>query len=126
MPLGWFVALRFMWEQRSQNLLMVNGVGVGVGVLVFISALIGGLQASLIERTTGSQAHVVVTPLELEGRPVQASEEGVAYLRRVERPVQRIRSIPEWRAGPQHRDGRRRDGDGAGRHGPCADRTLGR
>ena len=97
MPLGWFVALRFMWEQRSQNLLMVNGVGVGVGVLVFISALIGGLQASLIERTTGSQAHVVVTPLELEGRPVQASEEGVAYLRRGERPVQRIRSIPEWR-----------------------------
>jgi lipoprotein-releasing system permease protein len=98
-PLGWFVALRFMWEQRSQNALMVSGVGVGVGVLVFISALIGGLQASLIERTTGSQAHVVVTPLELEGRPVSSADpsEDVAFLRRVERPVQRIRSIPEWR-----------------------------
>ena len=99
MPLGWFVALRFMWEQRSQNALMVAGVGVGVGVLVFISALIGGLQASLIERTTGSQAHVVVTPLELEGRPVLTDDpnDEVRYLRRVERPVQRIRSIPEWR-----------------------------
>jgi len=98
-PLGWFVALRFMWEQRSQNALMVAGVGVGVGVLVFISALIGGLQASLIERTTGSQAHVVVTPLELEGRPVLTDDpnDEVRYLRRVERPVQRIRSIPEWR-----------------------------
>lgn len=99
MPLGWFVALRFMWEQRSQNALMVSGVGVGVGVLVFISALIGGLQTSLIERTTGSQAHVVVTPLELEGRPILRAgpDEEVVFLRRIERPVQRIRSIPEWR-----------------------------
>lgn len=99
MPLGWFVALRFMWEQRSQNALMVTGVGVGVGVLVFISALIGGLQTSLIDRTTGTQAHVVVTALELEGRPVLEADpaDSVAYLRRVERPIQRIRSIPDFR-----------------------------
>lgn len=96
-PIDWFVALRFMWEQRSQNALMASGVGVGVGVLVFISALIGGLQASLIERTTGSQAHVTVTPLEQEGRPVlQGDPNEVSYLRRIERPIQRIRSIAEW------------------------------
>ena len=99
MPLGWFVALRFMWEQRFQNALMVVGVGVGVGVLVFISALIGGLQTSLIDRTTSSQAHVVVTPLELEGRPILPDDPTgkVAYLRRTERPIQKIRSIPDWR-----------------------------
>lgn len=99
MPFGWFVALRFMWEQRSQNALMVSGVGVGVGVLVFISALIGGLQTSLIDRTTGSQAHVVVSPLELEGRPVLPDDPTgkVVYLRRVERPIQKLRSIPDWR-----------------------------
>lgn len=97
MLIGWFVALRFMWEQRSQNALMASGVGVGVGVLVFISALIGGLQNSLIERTTGSQAHVTVSPLEQEGRPVlQGSPDDVTYLRRIERPVQRIQSIAEW------------------------------
>jgi lipoprotein-releasing system permease protein len=99
MPVGWFVALRFMWEQRWQNLLIVSGVGVGVGVLVFISALIGGLQQSLIERTTGSQAHVVVTPLELEGRPVlrEPPAGGTLLLRRIERPVQRMNTLPEWR-----------------------------
>ena len=97
MPLAWFIALRFMWEQRSQNLLMASGVGVGVGVLVFISALIGGLQASLIERTTGSQAHVVVTPVEQEGRPLLSDDEQTTHIRRVERPVQRIQSIADWR-----------------------------
>lgn len=97
MPLAWFIALRFMWEQRSQNLLMASGVGVGVGVLVFISALIGGLQASLIERTTGSQAHVVVTPVEQEGRPLLSDNEQTTHIRRVERPVQRIQSIADWR-----------------------------
>lgn len=96
MPISWFIALRFMWEQRSQNLLIVSGVGMGVGVLVFISALIGGLQESLIERTTGSAAHVVVAPLEPEGRPLLTAA-GPAYLRRIERPVQRTRTLAEWR-----------------------------
>lgn len=86
-----------MWEQRSQNLLMASGVGVGVGVLVFISALIGGLQISLIERTTGSQAHVVVTPVEQEGRPLLSDTDTTTHIRRVERPVQRIQSIADWR-----------------------------
>jgi lipoprotein-releasing system permease protein len=99
MPIGWFMALHFMWEQRWQNVLIVSGVGVGVGVLVFISALIGGLQQSLIERTTGSQAHVVVTPLELEGRPVlrEPADGSKAFLRRIERPAQRLNTLPEWR-----------------------------
>jgi lipoprotein-releasing system permease protein len=99
MPVGWFVALRFMWEQRWQNVLIVSGVGVGVGVLVFISALMGGLQSSLVERTTGSQAHVVVTPLELEGRPIlrEPPGGGTALLRRIERPVQRMNTLPDWR-----------------------------
>ncbi len=99
MPVGWFVALRFMWEQRAQNALIVTGVGAGVAVMVFISALIGGLQVNLIERTTGSQAHVIVTPLEPEGRPVlpESPSGEIAYLRRIERPVQRTRTLPEWK-----------------------------
>lgn len=98
MRVGWFLALRFMLEQRVQNALIVSGVGAGIGIMVFISALIGGLQASLIEKTTGSQPHVVVAPLELEGRPIlgRAPDEGVAYARRIERPVQRNRNLAEW------------------------------
>lgn len=97
MSVNWFVALRFMWEQRGQNVLIICGVGVGVGVLVFISALVSGLQASLVEKTTGSQAHVVVTALELEGRPVLNETAGTTtFLRRIERPVQRNHTLPEW------------------------------
>ena len=93
-----FIALRFMWEQRTQNALIITGVGVGLAVLVFLSALMSGLQASLIEKTTGSQPHIVVTPLEQEGRPLLLAtpESPIAYLRRIERPVQRIQTIPEW------------------------------
>ena len=50
MPLSWFVALRFLKEGRAQTLLIVAGVGVGVAVLVFLSALIDGLQQSLIDK----------------------------------------------------------------------------
>ncbi len=98
MGVGWFLALRFMLEQRVQNALIVSGVGAGIGIMVFISALIGGLQASLIEKTTGSQPHVVVAPLELEGRPLLGLDrsEAVAYARRIERPVQRHRTLDEW------------------------------
>ncbi len=96
MPTSWFMAFRFMWEQRTQNALIVTGVGVGVAVLVFISALIGGLQASLIARTLGSQAHVVVTPLEQEGRPILPPQPHTTYLRRIEKPVQRVEHINEW------------------------------
>jgi lipoprotein-releasing system permease protein len=98
MTVNWFVALRFMWEQRWQNSLIICGVGVGVGVLVFISALVSGLQTTLVEKTTGSQAHVVVSPLELEGRPVlQEHSETTLFLRRIERPVQRSHTLPEWK-----------------------------
>ncbi len=96
MPISVFMAVRFMWEQRSQNALIITGVGVGVAVLVFISALIGGLQASLIERTLGTQAHIIITPLEQEGRPVLKPKAGTRYLRRIEKPVQRMRRIDEW------------------------------
>ncbi|MCA9626830.1 MAG: ABC transporter permease [Myxococcales bacterium] len=96
MRLAWFLALRFMWDQRFQSLLIVSGVGVGVAVMVFITALITGLQASLIDRTLGSQPHVIVTPLEREGRPLIPAQPGEVRLRHVERPMQQSRSIDEW------------------------------
>lgn len=99
MSLDWFIALRFMWEQRTQNVMIVAGVGAGFGVLVFLTALIGGLQIALVDRTTGSQAHVVVTALEVEGRPLSADTAAstTAWLRTIERPQQRLVTLPEWR-----------------------------
>lgn len=56
----WFLALRFLREGRLPSVLILAGVSVGVAVTVFLSALIGGLQSSLIQKTLGSQPHVIV------------------------------------------------------------------
>src|SRR5690606_35637151 len=65
---------------------------------VFLSALINGLQASLVEQTLGSQAHVVVrAPEEMPrvlGSPA-GDTEGVRGVE-VQRPPQRVRSIEQW------------------------------
>jgi lipoprotein-releasing system permease protein len=61
--------------------------------MVFLSALIDGLQVSLIDRTLGTQAHVVIRANEEEARPLLDDR---LLLRRVERPAQRNRSIAEW------------------------------
>lgn len=96
MRLDLWVALRFIREGRAQSALILAGVGVGVGVMVFLSALITGLQASLIKQTLGTQAHVVVRPPEEEARQLRANRGNVAIAARVERPAQRVRSIEGW------------------------------
>jgi lipoprotein-releasing system permease protein len=70
LPFAWLVALRFLREGRTQTALILGGVTAGVAVIIFLSALITGLQASIIGRTLGTQAHVVVRPPEDVARPV--------------------------------------------------------
>jgi lipoprotein-releasing system permease protein len=113
MPFEWFVALRFLREGRFQTVLILLGVAVGVGVIIFLSALITGLQASLIEKTLGSQAHIVVRPPDempriISGDRVGGTDPGLiaqalrpddqrdALAIRIEKPSQRMRSINQW------------------------------
>jgi lipoprotein-releasing system permease protein len=96
MPFEWFVALRFLREGRMQTVLILAGVAFGVGVMVFLSALIHGLQTSLIAQTLSSQAHVVVRPLDDEARALVEETYGVRAIRRV-KAVQRPQAIDEWR-----------------------------
>ncbi len=95
MGFEWFAAWRFLREGRSQTLLILVGVAVGVGVMVFTSALISGLQATLIEQTLGSQPHVVVRPPEDRPRVLPQDDSG-ALVAQVERSTQRSASIPGW------------------------------
>jgi lipoprotein-releasing system permease protein len=95
MPIEWFVGLRFLREGRTQSILIIAGVSVGVGVMIFLSALISGLQKTLIRQTLSTQAHVVVRPPEEIPRSLH-QDEGLSVTTRVERPAQRIRSIPDW------------------------------
>lgn len=93
MPFELFVALRFLREGRSQSALIFAGVSVGVAVIVFLSALIDGLQATLVERTLGSQPHIVVRAPEEAARPLV---DGPGALVQVVRPAQRLRTVEGW------------------------------
>jgi lipoprotein-releasing system permease protein len=101
MPFELFVAIRYLRDGRLQTLLILTGIGVGVGVIIFLSALITGLQDSLIDRTLGSQALVSVRPPEEMPRVLaRAGRDDARAIEivEVERPAQRIRSIAEWQA----------------------------
>lgn len=95
MPFELIVALRYLREGRAQTWLILTGVGVGVGIIIFLSALITGLQESLVARTLGTQAHVVVRPREEMPRALRPAGD-VVLETRIERPAQRIRSIVQW------------------------------
>lgn len=96
MPFEWFVALRYMRAARTQTALILAAVSVGVTVVVFLSALINGLQTSLIEKTLGSQAHVTLEVPREEPRPLVESTASTAVARVVQPASQRLRSIDQW------------------------------
>ena len=98
MPYELFVALRFLREGRAQTALILGGVAMGVAVIVFLSALIGGLQASLIERTLGSQPHVTLRPTERVPRALSAPAPGTRVATLVEKAPQPMLSIDQWQA----------------------------
>jgi lipoprotein-releasing system permease protein len=93
MRFEWFVAFRFLREGRTQTALILTGVAVGVGTIVFLSALITGLQENIIGRTLGNQAHIVVRPPDDLPR-VLAAGSGADV--RLIRPPQRLRAVQRW------------------------------
>jgi lipoprotein-releasing system permease protein len=89
------IAMRFLREGRAQTILILVGIAVGVSVIVFITALIQGLQSNIIERTLGTQAHIKVeAPDEVNLLAPQAA--GTVQLVLETRRAQRLRSINNW------------------------------
>jgi lipoprotein-releasing system permease protein len=95
-PFEWFVALRYLRDARGQTVLILAAVAIGVSVLVFLSALIGGLQASLIDKTLGSQAHVTLRMPREEATALVEPTPTTAIARLREARPQRLRSIDQW------------------------------
>ena len=98
MPFQWFVAIRYLRDARGQSALMLAAVSVGVSVIVFLSALINGLQSSLIESTLGSQPHISLRVPREEPRPIVGPREGLAIARLRQPATQRLRSLDQWPA----------------------------
>lgn len=94
-PFEWIAAMRFMREGLAQTLLIIVGVALGVGVIVFMSALIAGLQSNIIRRTLNYMAPIVVVPPEQVARP-QRGEQSAALAAVVQPRSQQLRSIDQW------------------------------
>ncbi len=97
MPFELFVALRFLREGKAQTALILGGTTIGVAVIIFLSGLIGGLQATLIDQTLSSQAHVFLKRPDRVARVV-APPDGAAVAARVEKTPEREKSIEQWQA----------------------------
>lgn len=96
MPFELLVALRFLREGRMQSALILAGVTGGVAVIIFLTQLINQLQGTIIDRVMGSQAHVVIRPIEeVTQRVITANaERSVAAV--VQPREQRLRSVDQW------------------------------
>ncbi|UUS58650.1 MULTISPECIES: ABC transporter permease [unclassified Acinetobacter] len=91
----WTIAISFLREGRTQSMMITIGVAVGVAVIVFISALIQGLQSNIVERTLGTQAHIrLLSPDEVNHIVPPAA--GTLQLLLEDQRAQRLRSINNW------------------------------
>ena len=101
LPFEWIVAIRFLREGRLQTVFIIAGVAIGVAVIVFMSALMAGLQSNFIQRVLSASAHIELLPPKQISRPLRngsaasASEVEAAI---VQAPLQRLKSIDQWQA----------------------------
>lgn len=95
MWIEWTLAVRFLREGRIQSALILVGIAMGVAVIVFLTALIVGLQHNIIDRTLGTQAHIKVESPDEVNRVLSAAA-GVVQLTLETRRAQRLRSINNW------------------------------
>jgi lipoprotein-releasing system permease protein len=91
----WIVAFRFMREGLTQTLLIIFGVALGGGVIIFMSALLAGLQANVVRRTLNYQAPIQILAPDQVARSLRADEPaGVAA--QVQPRSQQLRSVDQW------------------------------
>ena len=89
------LAWRFLAENKGQSLLIALGITIGVAVMVFLTALIDGLQVDLIENTVGHSPHIVVSSAETASLEALKSFNGQKVLT-IDTTKKDQRPIGEW------------------------------
>jgi len=93
LPLELMLALRFLREGKLQSSMVLAGVTAGVAVTVFLTQLIAQLQSAIVERVMGSQAHVVIQPIEEQVLRLPSDQ---AQAAQVQPRLQRQRTVDQW------------------------------
>ena len=97
LPFEWIVAIRFLREGRLQTLFIIAGVAIGVGVIVFMSALMTGLQSNFIKRVLSAQSHIQLLPPKEVSQPQRAGADQINGAI-IQPPLQRLKSIDQWQS----------------------------
>jgi lipoprotein-releasing system permease protein len=98
LPFEWIVAIRFLREGRMQTVFILVGVAIGVGVIVFMSALLAGLQGNFIARVLSAQAHIQLLPPKETTRTLRPASPGEVDVAIVQPPLQRLKSMDQWQS----------------------------
>jgi len=96
LPFEWIVAIRFLREGRVQTAFIVGGVAIGVAVIVFMSALMSGVQTNMIRRTLTGRAHIQLTQPKETVRPLRNNVPGLREGAILQVPLQRLKGIDQW------------------------------
>ena len=95
LPFEWVLATRFMREGFLQTLFIIAGVALGVSVIVFMSALLAGLQSSIFKTLLDYQAQIVISPPDEVPRVLRRGGD-VETATLVQPRAQRPRSLDQW------------------------------
>ncbi|MGN6582326.1 MAG: ABC transporter permease [Rhizobiaceae bacterium] len=92
---SWISALRFLAEGRMQTAFILGGISIGVGVIVFMSAMLTSVQTNFTNRVLTSQPQIQLQPPDEIARPLRGGETVVEFAD-IQQPTQRILSLDQW------------------------------
>lgn len=103
--LSWSVAWRSLINARRLTILTLVVVSVSVVLVIFLTALIDGLEVQLVEETTGAIPHVTIEPVEREPMALwdrgpsgsTRSEDSRRYIGQVTSYTDEKKKISDWR-----------------------------
>ena len=101
LPFEWIVAVRFLREGRLQTVFIIAGVAIGVGVIVFMSALLSGMQSNFIRRVLSTQSHIQLVQAQQRTRALRGGADappGQTEGAIIQPPLQQTKSIDQWQA----------------------------
>lgn len=96
LPFEWIAAIRFLREGRLQSLFIISGVAIGVAVIVFMSALLTGMQANIFKRVLSSQPHIALERPKRVAIPQRMTVPSESVLATIQKPAQILLGIDQW------------------------------